>query len=398
MRVLHICPYMHPSAGGPPVVVERICSLAPSEGWEASVITTSLYCEDDGAALQDAMRERIELQILPIRGPDILKYAQGAAPAIDRAVSRADVVHLHTLWHPLNAIARKACQRHGRSYVLMPHGMLDPYSLRQRSWQKRLYLAAIEWRNLKAARHLVFTTSEEEKAARAALPGLPKGVVIPLAGDSSEQSPRAERRKEFHSLFPQVETRRCLLFLGRIHEKKGVEAIVAALPEIVRRHPTVLLLVVGDGENGYVEQVKAKAAALGVGDYVLFTGALLGAAKQGAFASAEIFVLPSKQENFALSVAEAMHMAVPVIVSDKVNSWPLVVAADAGFVLPEESMVAGLVERITQMLNAPDLVHALGERGRAFAEANLTWPRVARDMVALYRQVLSEDDCHARPS
>ena len=398
MRVVHICPYMHPSAGGPPVVIERLCQLAPSQGWDASVITTSLYCDDDGETLQGLLRQRIEATVLPIRSPRILKHASGAVEAIDEAVGLADVIHLHTLWHPLNAIARKACKRRGRRYVLMPHGMLDPYSLRQRAWQKRLYLAAVEWRNLKAARRLVFTTSEEEKAARSVLPELPGGVVIPLAADDPEEVAPAKLREKFHSLFPQIVSRRCLLFLGRVHEKKGIEAILGALPEIARQHPDVLLLIVGDGEKAYGGELKAKTAALGIDKHVLFIGALSGEAKYGAFASAEVFVLPSKQENFALSVAEAMRMGVPVIVSNKVNSWPSVVAADAGFVVSEQSLVPDLVQRVTQLLDAPGLARAHGERGRAFAEANFTWPRVARDMAVLYRQILAEEVRQARSS
>ena len=148
VRVLHICPYMHPSAGGPPVVVERLCSLTPSEGWDATVITTSLYCEDDGENLRNSLRQHIDVKVLPIRRPRILKQACGAVDAIDKAVRLADVVHLHTLWHPLNAITRKACLRHCRKYALMPHGMLDPYSLRQKRWRKTIYLAAVERSNL----------------------------------------------------------------------------------------------------------------------------------------------------------------------------------------------------------------------------------------------------------
>src|SRR5262245_56161901 len=113
---------MHPTAGGPPVVVERLCSLMPTEGWHAAAITTSLYCE--WADLQNSLCQRIDATVLPIRWPRFLKQAAGAAEVLDKAVPQADVVHLHTLWHPFNTIARRACEHHGRKYALMPHGML----------------------------------------------------------------------------------------------------------------------------------------------------------------------------------------------------------------------------------------------------------------------------------
>src|SRR5262245_56385954 len=108
-RVLHICPYMHPNAGGPPVVVDRLCRLSPTFGWDASVITTSLYSNDKGEELQQSLGVHFDVTVLPIRGPRGLKYAQGATAAIDTAVRTADVIHLHALWDPLNTIARKAC-------------------------------------------------------------------------------------------------------------------------------------------------------------------------------------------------------------------------------------------------------------------------------------------------
>ena len=390
MRVLHICPYMHPSAGGPPVVVERLCSLAPSEGWEASVITTSLYCDDDGTNLQTSLRQHIDAKVLPIRGPRILKHASGAAEAIDQAVGIADIIHLHTLWHPMNGMTRRACKRHGRKYVLMPHGMLDPYSLRQRRWQKSIFLATLERSNLKEARRLVFTTAEEERAARETLPWLPPGAVIPLAADCPSHISREALAEKFRNLFPQAVDRRCLLFLGRIHKKKGLERILAALPEIARRYPQVLLLVAGQGERAYVQHVEDLVRASQLCDHVLFTGGLAGEEKYGAFASAEAFILPSSQENFAISVAEAMHMAVPVIVSDKVSSWPFVVEAGAGFVVDEGDMELDLVQRVDDLLKAPDRAREVGERGRSFARVHFTWPRVVRDTTSLYRQLLSE--------
>src|ERR1051325_1649816 len=225
---------MHPFAGGPPVVVERLCSLSGVEGWEASVVTTSLYCKDDGTELQMFLRERIDATVLPNLTPSFLKRSKGAKREIDEAVRKADLVHLHTLWHPLNAIAGKACRRYGRKYVLMPHGMLDPYSLRQKRWRKRIYLVASERRNLQGASRLVYTTFHEQQAARESLSWLGAGEIIPLGADSPPDMPRHTARETFVNLFPQVANRRCLIFLGRIHPKKGLERLLTILPEIAR--------------------------------------------------------------------------------------------------------------------------------------------------------------------
>ena len=115
---------------------------------------------------------------------------------------------------------------------------------------------------------------------------------------------------------------------------------------------------------------------------------LTGQAKWAAFACAEVFVLPSRQENFAIAMAEAMHMAVPVIVSNKVNSWPFVKTANAGFVVEEEEMER-FAQRLDELCTLPQGTD-LGNHGQEFAREHFTWQRVARDMVSIYRETLLE--------
>jgi glycosyltransferase involved in cell wall biosynthesis len=381
---------MHPSAGGPPIVVERLCLLAPSEGWDASVITTSLYCNDDGIELETLLRQRIDVKVLPISKPRMLKRARRAKEVIDKAVRVADIVHLHTLWHPLNAIARKACARHGREYVLMPHGMLDPYSLRQKRWRKKVYLAAGERRNLQGAGRLIFTTVHEQQAARDSLKWLGAGEIIPLGADSPPDVPRQTAREEFINLFPQVANRRCLIFLGRIHPKKGLDRLLAILPEIRQRHPSILLIIAGDGEQSDVRRLKNLVRSKNIESHVLFTGLVEREVKWSALACAEVFILPSRQENFAISVAEAMHSGVPVVITNKVNSWPFVEKAQAGFVIDEENAELGMSKRLDELLSDPDKAQIMGSRGRNFAKEHFSWQRVTKDMISLYDQLISD--------
>ncbi len=390
LRVLHISPYMHPAAGGPPIVVERLSLLAPSLGWDATVITTSLYCDDEGKSLQNSLGQRLDVKVLPITGLRILKDAKGAVDIIDKAVHQADVVHLHTLWHPLNTIARKACQRHGRKYALMPHGMLDPYSLRQNRWRKKIYLTFVERRNLEAASRLIFTTAHEQQSARHGLSWLAPGEVILLGADCPPTASREACITTFTNLFPRVSSRRCLLFLGRLHKKKGLERLLTILPAVTHKHPDTLLVIAGSGERPYVEQLEELVFARKLEQQVLFTGMLTGDAKFGAYACAEAFLLPSKQENFAIAVAEAMHMGVPVIISDRVNTWPLVTVANAGFVVEEDQIELGFARRIDEILSDRDKAHQFGRSGQDFARKHFTWQRVARDMVSLYQTMLTE--------
>jgi glycosyltransferase involved in cell wall biosynthesis len=272
----------------------------------------------------------------------------------------------------------------------MPHGMLDPYSLRQKRWRKKFYLAAIERRNIQGASRLIFTSIHEQQVAQQSLPWLAPSEVIPLGADCAPRVSREACIATFTKLFPEVSNRRCLLFLGRIHYKKGLERLLAILPEVIRKHHDILLVIAGSGDPSYVDYIKHLVRVGKLERHVLFTGMLTGQAKFGAFARAEVFLLPSRHENFAISMAEAMHMAVPVIISNKVDSWPFVHKANAGFVVKEERIEVELAQRIDEVLCAPDMARRLGECGQDFAREQFTWQRVARDMVSLYQRMISE--------
>ena len=108
----------------------------------------------------------------------------------------------------------------------------------------------------------------------------------------------------------------------------------------------MLLIVAGDGEAHYTRHLRQLVSALALDDHVLFAGRLDGELKWASFAAAELFLLPSRQENFAITVAEAMQMGVPVIITDKVNTWPYVKEARAGLVLDERDINALLPHAI----------------------------------------------------
>ena len=388
MRILHVIPYMHPSAGGPPVVVENFVRETSRLGHSSKIISTPLFCHGD---------ERVLLQRLNELAPTtFLSRSRTFAPLhglpgdqISDSVRAVDIVHLHTLWSPINVMVRKECARHRRPYLLMPHGMLDPYSLSVKRWRKVFYLWAIERRNILAAQRLIYTTIEEARLAAIKYLPLPKGVVIPLGGDAPWQNSK-ELASRFLERFPRARGRRQLLFLGRLHFKKGLDRILMVLPSILRAFPDVLLTAVGDGTSEFEAKLKSAIATLGLENGVMITGRLDGAAKWGAYASAEIFVLPSRQENFAITVAEAMHMGVPVVISSRVNTWPYVKAAGAGIVLDEERIKQELKDGILTLLQDGETLKLMGGRGQEYARKHLTWPGAATRLLKCYDEVL---DC-----
>lgn len=386
-NILHIIPYMHASAGGPPVVVENFIAEATRLGHCSEIVSTLDYCKGDQGILQERLEQLAPTTLLTGLETIPLIGRSGSAK-IDAHVRRADIVHVHTLWSPLNVSARCACLRHDRPYVLMPHGMLDPYSLSVKALKKAIYLQFLESRNIARARRMIYTTSEEERlAALAGLP-LPPGALVPLGARASSAS-TDDLRSQFLAIFPQTEGKRRLLFLGRLHPKKGIDRILNALQAVRRSIPDVLLIVAGDGEAQYTQDIRQLISSLALDDHVLFVGHLDGESKWASFAAAELFLLPSRQENFAISVAEAMQMGVPVVITDKVNTWPYVEEAGAGLVLADRDIKVLLPRAIETLLMDDAMRSRMAVQGRRYARDRLTWNASAQKLLACYDQVLS---------
>jgi glycosyltransferase involved in cell wall biosynthesis len=394
--ILHVIPYMHPSAGGPPVVVENFITEANRLGHRSHILSTPSYCNGDQSDLQKRLEQLAPttflnaIETLPV-------LSQTGAATIDARVQRADIVHVHTLWSPLNVSARYACFRHKRPYVLMPHGMLDPYSLTIKALKKSIYLQLFERHNIACAQRIIYTTPEEERLAALAGLRLPPGHLVPLGATASSAS-RDALRAQFLARFPQVRGKRTLLFLGRIHPKKGLDRILSCLQPLRQSIPNVLLVVAGDGEAHYIRQVRQLVSTLALADQVLFAGRLEGELKWASFAAAELFLLPSRQENFAITVAEAMQMGVPVIITDKVNTWPYVKEAGAGLVLDERDVNSLLPHAVKELLKDDTTRSEMGMRGSRYARERLTWHASAQKLLACYDQVLScvnkDSDCN----
>jgi glycosyltransferase involved in cell wall biosynthesis len=385
--ILHVIPYMHPSAGGPPVVVENFITEANRLGHCSQIISTPSYCNGDQSNLQKRLKQLAPATFLNVLETFPVLSRSGAAK-INAHVRQADIVHVHTLWNPLNVSARYACLRHKRPYVLMPHGMLDPYSLSVKALKKSIYLQLFERHNIACAQRIIYTTLEEKRLAASTGLRLPAGQLVPLGASASSAS-RDDLRAQFLTKFPQVGGKRTLLFLGRIHPKKGLDRILNCLQSVKQSVPNVLLVVAGDGETHYTRHLRQLVSALGVHDYVLFTGRLEGELKWASFAGAELFLLPSRQENFAITVAEAMQMAVPVIISDKVNTWPYVKEARAGLVLDERDIDSLLPHAIEELLKDDTTRLEMGVRGSQYARERLTWHASTQKLLACYNKVLS---------
>jgi glycosyltransferase involved in cell wall biosynthesis len=248
-------------------------------------------------------------------------YAPKLAPWLRANRGRFDGVVVHGMWQYCGVAVWRAMG--GRvPYVVFPHGMLDPYFKRAfplKHWKKWMYWAPIEYWVLRGAMRVVFTCEvEQQLAAESFWLHRWNGWVAPFG--TIPPTDDAEAQKEaFFAVCPATRGRRFLLFLGRIHPKKGCDLLVNAFARLASRDAEIDLVMAGPDTQHWRAKLEQSVKSAGMEGRVHWPGMLRGDAKWGAFRACEAFVLPSHQENFGIAVAEALACGRPVLLSDKVN-------------------------------------------------------------------------------
>ncbi|HEY9870101.1 MAG TPA: glycosyltransferase [Candidatus Obscuribacterales bacterium] len=334
LKFLHCIHSVDPRGGGPIQFVRQMAELGDELGYQLEV-----------ASVDDPECEHVCSFPAPVHalGPARLQYGYSArfVPWLKETASSYDLVIVNGLWQYPALGTWLALRRTKTPYVVFPHGMLDPWFNRAyplKHLKKLLYWPWADYRVLKDAQAVLFTSEEERLLARQSFrPYRCNEVVfgfgtLPPPGDAGQQV------TEFRRRFPAA-GERFLLYMGRIHEKKGVDLLLGAFARVAVAFPDIVLVVAGPGER------EAYGASLREGllrdhpsasERVLWTGMLSGDLKWGALRAAEALVLPSHQENFGLVVSEALSCGTPVLLSDKVNIWREVAAAGAGLVEPDD--------------------------------------------------------------
>jgi glycosyltransferase involved in cell wall biosynthesis len=386
MIIAHITPYMHPAAGGPPVVVDRLSRELAARGHDVRVLTTDLFANGD-AGWMAANGRPYALDVFPAAWPRRYAYSRGFSAGIRDAVNRADVVHIHTLWTYASLAAARACRTAGVPYLIMPHGMLDPHSVARGWWKKQVYGRLVEWPQLRAAHGMCYTHPEEERLARETCPELPPGHLVELGAEEPPPADRSDLRREFLQRHPTLAERRLVLFLGRIHAKKGLDLLIPAFETVAREVPDAHLLLVGPGEPAYVQTIRREIAARRLDSYATLTGPLYGREKWAAMAASSLFVLPSYQENFALAAVDALRGGLPVVLSRRVNLWQDLVAAGAA--RPCDLAVESVAAEIGTALADQGWRTSAIAAGEKLLETRFNWKTTAARVEALYADLVT---------
>ena len=332
MKILHIIPSVDPKGGGPMEGVRQYGTRAQQMGHQIEVLTLD---DPQASYLGD-----YPLKVHAI-GPSTGGYAYNPKlkPWLLNNGKRYDAIIINGLWMYHGFGAWRALRQMKVPYFVFTHGMLDPWFKRTyplKHLKKWLYWPWAEYRVLRDARKVLFTCEQERLLARESfwLYKANEAVVNYGAGSPPTQNPE-ELKAKFLAAHSELVGKRLVLFLSRIHVKKGCDLLLKAFAKTASSDPQLHLVIAGPCASDYLSELQSLAKDLGIADRVSWPGMVKGDIKWGAFAAAEVFALPSHQENFGIAVAESLACGLPVLISDQVNIWREIVTDQAGFAEPD---------------------------------------------------------------
>ena len=332
LRILHIIDSLDPRNGGTVESVKQVGSALARAGHGVEVAA----CADVAG---DPWLAGFPLTVHPL-GPAMGAYAYSPAlrPWLLAHGSRFDAWVVNGLWQYQGLGASRAARRLGVPYFVYPHGMLDPWNRRAhpfRYLKKALYWLLAERSTLAHARCLLFTSEAEAAGARRYLPAPGWRALVVGNGIAPPPAVSAQEVDAFRARHGVAPGERVLLYLGRVHPKKGLDLLLEAFASLdpASRH---VVVIVGEGEPAYVERLKRLAQSRGIAARVRWTGPLYGQPKWAAFAAAELFVLPSHQENFAVAVVEALAAGTPVCTTTAVDIHETIARYQAGIICADD--------------------------------------------------------------
>lgn len=362
MRILHIVGTINPAAGGPTEAIRMLVRYAP-QGYTSEVATL-----DDPNA---SFLQQLPFPVHALGASRQRWWATRFEPWLRDNRHRFDGVLVHGLWEHTGLGAMRALAGQV-PYVVFAHGMLDPWFRRTfpaKHMKKWLYWLVAEYWVLRRAYRVLFTTAlERDLAAQSFELHRWRSMVVPL-GSERPPAPRERLLQSFAEHCPEAAGKRFLLYLGRIHPKKGCDLLLRAFADVAKAHPDLYLVMAGPDPNNWRPELERSLQEAGVHGQVLWVGMLQGLAKWGAFAASEAFVLPSHQENFGIAAVEALASAKPVLLANPVNIAPDVAAAGCGLV--EEDTLEG-----TQKLLSRWLAMSADEKARMGRQAYATFEQL----------------------
>lgn len=377
LNVLHVTPSMSLSWGGPTVAVSELTSELARQGVNCEIVTTRGY----RVGIDQVSSPGVPIHSFDTGFPARVwtAYSPKLSRFLNERADSFDLIHIHQVWHYPGYVAFRFARKYKLPSILTIHGELSDWGLRQKALKKRLYMAVLMNRILRNV-NVLHAVSPGEKEQVVKL-GYETPVAVAPNGIEPAQFEDLPDPAGFIQRYPVLKGKRIILFLGRLHAKKGLDILARSFSLVAKRFEDVVLLVVGPNKFGTREKMESILSSEDLLDRTVFTGLLTGEDKLAAINCADLFVLPSHSEGFALTVLEAMAARLPVVITKgceftevSENGAGLVVDADEG----------QIAEAMTTLLSDADLCKRMGQKGHKLVNERYTWQAAAATMANLY--------------
>jgi glycosyltransferase involved in cell wall biosynthesis len=383
-KVCHVIASINKNTGGTALSVTSLAEALAKENIESHIFTLNYK-----SLGEQFIPQNVSLHGLP--AGILARYFRGYHPAASTILNelaskkKIDLIHNHGLWMFQNLYARQVAVSNNLPLIISPRGMLESWSMKRSRLKKRLAWTLYERQNLSCATLFHATSMEEVRSIRylgfkQPIAMIPNGVQLPSASQDLN-------RGILTQIFPELSNKKWLLFLSRIHPKKGIDNLLIVWQKLVRKFPDWHLIIAGPDLIGYQKELKRLVAELSLEASTTFTGMLTGEKKGVALANAELFVLPTHSENFGIAIAEALAYRVPVITT-KGAPWPDLETHECGWWI--ENSQAALEAALNEgMQISPKTRMEMGLRGQKLIEDKYSWESITKEMVDVYEWLLN---------
>jgi len=390
LKVLHVIPSVSERSGGPGQAIVPMCAALRDQGVGVLLASTDHDLPPENRPGGPKRKEITRYKTLPtIFFPkqlgDGFKYSRPFASWLDQHVSDYDLVHIHAVFNHSSVAAARAARKNGVPYIVRPLGTLDPWSMQQKSFKKKLFWKTTVKPMLAAAAAIHYTTKGEQQSVESSL-GLNHGFVVPL-GVEQATAAGEEVVQQLATRFADLLDHPYVLVLSRLHPKKALDVLLEAFLSLNKQDEfrNWRLVLAGEGPADYVAILKQIVAEHRAEDSVIFSGWLEGEQKEAALRNASLLALTSHQENFGLCVIEALASGVPVLISPQVNLADEVAAAGAGWIA--EVNQQDIQEKLSAALSSHSQRVERGKAGQKLSQS-FSWRAVAAELCVVYEGIV----------
>lgn len=332
-----------------------------------------MYCTNAGLEGKVPLNQKVDVdgvkvyyfkfhKFFEFMGSTGWQFSRPLTKALRDNVNSFDFIEIEGIWTYPTAAGAYYCRKYGKPYGITPHGALFPFSSRGKWWKKYPYFQLISKRDVRGAAVIHFATKIEAEQASWAGDLTGRAIVIPNGIDLPGNAPQ-KLSDTLESKYPHIKNKKVLLFLGRINWIKGLDLLIKAFSVLCNENGGLHLIIAGsDDGDGYADKVAGWVDEMGLNEKVTFTGSLNGVEKEAAFSRADIFVLLSYSENFAIAAAEAMSYGIPVVISNKVGIYRDVQEYEAGIVV--DTNVDSVCAGVRRLLGNAELARLTGANGK----------------------------------